>query len=212
MVSTPLLEAFLVLFATMGPLKIGVAFAEDTHGLPRRLRQMIALRVVLIASLIGLASLLLGDLLVEFFHFSLPALDVAAGLLLFVYAVQIVFAEPPQPHAHIEVTPEQGRRMAAFPLAMPILVSPVAVAALITLSAQRGGQLGALLEAVAMLAAIMALDLAVLWVVTLVAGYLNELVWQVAERVVGVLLAALGVEIVLLGLQQLGVLAGAVSH
>ncbi len=54
----------------------------------------------------------------------------------------------------------------------------------------------------------MGLNLGVLWLVGSYGSYRRAEVWQVAERVMGVLLAALGVEIVFTGLRALGVLAG----
>jgi multiple antibiotic resistance protein len=207
-----LLDAFLVLFATMGPLKVSVAFAEDTHGLPTRLRHLIAVRVVVVATIIALLSLVLGELLIKLFHFSLPALEIAGGLLLFIYAAHLVFAEPPKEHEHVEVTEEQARRMAVYPLAMPILINPVAIAALITISAEGAGQVGAILGTGAVVLVEMALNLGVLWVIGSFGGYLRAEVWQVAERVMGVLLAALGVEIVFTGMRALGLLADTAAH
>lgn len=69
-----LLEIFTLIFVTMGPIKVLVTFAEKSVGLESALKRRIAIKAVVIATVVGLIFIFFGFLLMEVFKFSTTAM------------------------------------------------------------------------------------------------------------------------------------------
>lgn len=202
-----LIYAFTLLFVTMGPMKVTMVFADRAGGLDPHQRRRIAIRAVSIAAVIGLIFVLIGPFLMNLFHFSLPSLMLAGGTILFVFAIQLVLGEAGDTHQK-ELQPDEDlSHIAVYPLAVPLMASPVGLVSLTVASAINHNNPPALLVLAGMLLLVMAIDLCVLLLAGKVLKYIHPQIVQVAERILGILLAALGVETILNGLRALGVLA-----
>lgn len=199
------IEIFAFLFATIGPIKVSVAFAEVTARIPPGLRWMMAFRIVSLAMVLGVILTLTGKILVDLFHFSLPALEVAGGMLLFVYATKIVLFDSEPLYGGEELTESAAKQLALFPLTLPILISPAAIVALLTLSVAYYHSVMDLVFIVVTLFGLMLINLLALVLAGKLATIINPVAWQISERVVGVLIAAFGVETALTGLAAFGI-------
>ena len=71
------------------------------------------------ATVILLVFALLGPRIIGFFHVSVPALELAGGAILFVFALNIVLGE--SGHHDSE---DDGADIAIYPMAMPLIASP----------------------------------------------------------------------------------------
>ncbi len=146
-----------------------------------------------------------GPNILEFFHVSIFALEVAGGLILLLFAIGLVLGEG---HDSSETAHRAGSEMAIYPLAVPLLASPQAIVAITIFSTQMGVGNRQLLWAG--LATIIAGNLAVMLGVAQVIGGDKKKggggFAQVLLRIVALLLAALAVEIMVLGLRGFGVL------
>ncbi|MCM2344435.1 MAG: MarC family protein, partial [Alphaproteobacteria bacterium] len=91
-------SAFVSLFVVVDPFGTAAIFAVLAQGMDRRQQRWIALKAVLIALGILLLFSLVGRILLEYMHISLPAFRVAGGLLLFVTAFRMImgFHDPDQ--------------------------------------------------------------------------------------------------------------------
>src|SRR5437868_2223348 len=89
-----LLSSFVTLFVTIGPTETAVMFAGLTSGIHHKERQNLARRSVAIAGLMLLLFAVGGNFVLSLLHVSLPAFRVAAGLLLFLQALTLTFANP----------------------------------------------------------------------------------------------------------------------
>jgi len=96
-------------------------------------------------------------------------------------------------------------QVAVFPLAVPYLLNPAGIVVLVTLSAE-ASSLAVVGVAVAVLAVVLLLDVVVFRWATAVSSKLNASRMLVTEKVFGFLLAALGVQLVLNGLADVGVI------
>ncbi|HEY1320732.1 MAG TPA: MarC family protein, partial [Streptosporangiaceae bacterium] len=92
-----------------------------------------------------------------------------------------------------------------FPLAVPYLLNPAGIVVLVTLSAE-ASSLAVLGAAVGVLAVVLVFDVVVFRWATAVSSKLHASRMLVTEKVFGFLLAALGVQLVLDGLADVGVI------
>lgn len=201
------LTSFATFFATIGPVEAAVLFATLTPKMSTRVRAAIALRATAIATLILLTFTLLGQPLLDRLGVTIPALQTAGGIILFIIALDMIFARPSS--AFKLTQPEDAEAhtkddIAVFPLATPLLAGPGAMSAGILLAANADGHAAALAVTVAALIAVMALTLVLL----LVAQQLSDVVGITAQRVLmrvfGILLAAIAVQALFDGIRASG--------
>lgn len=198
------IAVFITLFVGMGPIKSLVAFMELTKDMQPGLRRSMARRVVLVAGGVGLVLLLFGSLFQAILHFSIGALSIAGGLILLILALRMVIGgqgSSPENHGH-----RDPMSIAISPLGVPLTLNPVGIVALVTFSAeaQKAVDLGII---AGMILGIMLFDLVVLYLSGRLARYLSHELLELMERVLGVLLAALAVQLVLDGLHDVGVIS-----
>ena len=120
---------FTVFFMLLGPLKLIPDFAGLMRDAEGRFKRDVAIRGVVIASLLCAFVALAGETLLGKYHISLDALRIAGGLVLLISALQVIF-----PKARSS-SPSSGTltaiQLAASPVAVPSIVSPAGVAAIL---------------------------------------------------------------------------------
>lgn len=203
------LIAFATLFATVGVADIAFIFAALTKDNSASERFSFATRGVLIAAGILLFFAVLGNPILELFGITIPALRTAGGALLFLIAIDMVFARhsgATGTTTEEDVEARQRQDISVFPLAMPLLAGPGAISAVILLTTGTTTNL----DYWAVLIAIV-LILALAWLTLLVAIPIQRLLGvtglAVVSRVVGILLAALAVQFIFDGIRSSGLLA-----
>jgi len=116
------LVAFTTFFATVGPPDVAAVFAALTAEDSTARRRYLAIRASLIAAGVLLLFALFGRALLASFGVGLPALQTAGGLLLFLIAVDLVFARD---SGGVSATSEETaeardrRDISVFPIATP---------------------------------------------------------------------------------------------
>jgi multiple antibiotic resistance protein len=189
-------EAFSILVAVVGPPKILLAFVMDTAGADARRRWRVALSATAIALATGIFVIAAGRLLIALFHISGGALMLASGVILFIHALDLVLdrkAEPPH-------EPTGG----THELATAFYANPVAVAYLFLMADT--STLGSSFVLAGAYVAVIALDLAAIAILGIVLRYVKMTYAWVLVRILGVLLAALGVDLIISGLEQLHII------
>ena len=210
MPTTTFLAAFATLFATVGVADIAFIFAALTKRNTSKERFAFATRGVVIAGVILLTFGILGQAILDLFGISIPALRTAGGLLLFLIAIDMVFARHSGGTGTTDEEEVEARSrddIAVFPLAMPLLAGPGAISAMILLTTGARSDL----EFWAVLAAAVAI-LFLAWLALMLAIPIQRLLGvtglAVVSRVVGILLAALAVQFVFDGIKSSGLLGG----
>ena len=196
------LVAFTTFFATVGPPDVAAVFAALTVNESASRRRYLALRASLIAGGILLLFALFGRSLLESFGVGLPALQTAGGLLLFLIAVDLVFArESGAVSATSEETADARNRrdIAVFPIATPLIAGPGTIGATIVLIADSAGT-GSAAVVVAMLMAVLVVTGLLMLIAPTVQRVLGVTGLHVISRIMGLLLAALAVQFVFDGI------------
>src|SRR5690606_20500481 len=124
--------AFATFFATVGVADIAFIFAGLTRNNTSRERFVLATRGILIATAILLFFGVVGNLILDLFGITLPALRVAGGILLILIAIDMVFARHSGGTGTTDEEEAETRKrddISVFPLAMPLLAGPGAISA-----------------------------------------------------------------------------------
>ena len=198
-----LVSALVTLVVVVDPLGLVPTFIAITHGLPERARRDVALRACLIAAAILAGSALAGDWLLRTLSISLPAFRIAGGLLLFSIALEMVFGVriERQSREAEEAIEERVRNIAAFPLAIPLMAGPGAIAASVLLAGRADREPLQIAILLGVIAAVLALCFAVFRMAGRIARLIGTTGSVVLSRLLGVLLAALAVQYVIDGVR-----------
>lgn len=187
------------------PLGLAPIFLSTTIRLDRRARLHVATRACLFAFVILTGAALAGDRLLDALGISLPAFRIAGGLLLFSIASEMVFGVRIQREAKTaeQAVEEHARDIAAFPLAIPLMAGPGAIAATLLLAGKAQGDLLLLALLVLVIASVCAICFAVYLLAGGIARFLGTSGNLVLAKLLGVLLASLAVQYVVDGAREL---------
>ncbi len=199
-----LLDSFILLFVVVDPIGLAPLFAALTQDATPLQRRRIAVRGVLIAGGILLVFVILGDALLRALGIGLAAFQIAGGVLLFLLAVDMLFAR----HSGLRSTTEREQKEAerkkdisVFPLAIPLIAGPGALTTVLLMVGEQGDNPVVVGAALAVVVLVLAVTLASLLFAARVLRVIGETGANVVSRVFGVVLAALAAQYILDGLQ-----------
>lgn len=193
-------------FLLLGPIKIIGPFVRMTEGADDALRRRLALRAFVFATCIVLLAGTMGVQALRNYQIPPPVLALTGGLVLFLVALQGLL-ESFNPRPRPPRTDPPDLHLAAMPLAYPVIVTPSGVAAVIIYMTLAQGLAGKGVI-VALLLALMLLNLLAMLFARPILRWLG-MPLMVLGTVLGVVQAALGLNIMLVTLRTLGVIAGA---
>lgn len=206
------LTSFTTFFATIGPIEAAVIFTALTPQMARGERTRVAVRAVLIASVILFGALIAGGPLLSQLGVGIPALQTAGGIILLVISLDMIFARPTSAFKLTPIEDEEAHGkddIAIFPIATPLLAGPGAMSAVILMAAGAEGDPARFTGVVAALAAVMALTFVLLFVSNGLSRAIGVTAQRVMMRVFGILLAAIAVQAAFNGLAGSGLFAAA---
>lgn len=191
------INSFLLMFVTVDPVGVTPVFAALSAHLAEPARRRAATRAVLLAAVILVVFGLVGDDLLIALGIGLPAFRIAGGGLLFLLAIDMVFAR----HSGLRSTTqnefheaEHRQDISVFPLAFPLLAGPGALTTILLLTAGHEGEPAKLGVVMACLVLVLLLT----WIALRLTGPLLRLLGEtganVIGRLLGLLLAALAVQ------------------
>jgi multiple antibiotic resistance protein len=191
--------ALVTLFVAVDPPGLAAIFLGLTASMTVAQRARTAKRAVVIAFCILLAAAMGGQMLLSALGISLPAFRIAGGLLLFYIAAEMVFEKREERKSHsAEEALADGKPhdIAAFPLAIPLMAGPGAITATILQASATGGKIENFIGLIVIIALVIGSCLAVFNVAGRVDRFLGSTGRVVLSRLLGVLLAAMAVQIV----------------
>ncbi len=200
-----LVHSFVTFFVIIDPVGVAVVFAGLTHEASDEFRRRTAIQASLIAATLVLVFAAGGEPLFRALGVTMPAFQIAGGLLLFLLATDMVFARQSgiqKPTVPEEREARRQRDISVFPLAFPLLAGPGALTSVV-LSV---GQARDTFEAVAIVASLLVvliLALGALFAAGPVVKLLGITGANVVGRVLGVILAALATQYVVDGISQI---------
>ena len=187
-----LLSAVVTLFLVMDPLGNVPLFLSVLRVVAPERRRTVLLREVALAYLVLVTFVLIGDSLLRFLGLEQPAVGIAGGIVLFLIALRMVF--PPEGGA---TGPSPQGEPFIVPLAIPLLAGPSTLATLLLQSATPAST-GPLLLA---LTIAWAVSSAILLSSTSLYRVLRERGLMAMERLMGMLLVMVAVQMLLNGVR-----------
>ena len=197
-----MITALVTMFVVIDPIGIAPLFLALTQGMTPRQRRRIAIRATLTAAFVLALFAFFGEAVLGFIGISMPAFRIAGGILLFLTALDMLF-ERRTKRREGRTEAEEFNDPSVFPLAIPLMAGPGAIASVILLIGEKPGGEGLLTVLV-----ITALTLLVMALILMASSYLDRVIGKtgidVITRILGMLLAALSVQFVLDGLAAYG--------
>jgi multiple antibiotic resistance protein len=138
-------------------------------------------------------------------HFTPGAANIAGGIVLLLLALHMLISPGKDDH-HEAASGRDPMQMALYPLAVPYLLNPAGIAAIVIASSEINS-LVMVVILVALILLVGVLDWLVFSNMDKLAQHLDPSRLAVTEAVFGVLLAALAVQLMLDGLADLGIIS-----
>jgi multiple antibiotic resistance protein len=189
-----LYSAALTLILVMDPLGNVPMFLSTLNSVNPHRRRKIILRETFIAFLILTIFLFFGKFILEGMRISEPALSISGGIILFLIALRMIF-----PHEDHERRPKQIGEPFIVPLAIPFIAGPSTMTVVMLLGNQQPNHLG-----------LWFLALFIAWIICTVvlvfADFLRKILGEpgliAMERLMGMVLTTMAVQMFLTGIQQ----------
>ena len=127
------LKFFVVFFVVVDPVSLIPLFTGLTAGANSSYKRRMALKAVTISAAILLLFALGGAAFLQLMGISLEAFRIFGGLLLFLLALEMVFARESGTRTSSDEAAESRRRadVSVFPLAFPFIAGPGALATIL---------------------------------------------------------------------------------
>lgn len=201
------LDSLIILLVVVDPIGLAPMFGAITQGADRAYRRRMAVRGTSIAAFILITFVIIGADLLRALSISMPAFQIAGGALLFLLAVDMVFAR----HSGLRSTTEREQRetkhrqdISVFPLAFPLIAGPGALTTVLLMSGRHAGEPRMLAVVLLVVVVVLLATLAALLLSGRIMKLIGETGANVVSRLLGVILAALAVQYVLDGLHLSG--------
>lgn len=191
-----IIRDFMTLWTTIDPISNLALFAGLTAAMHRGERRRIALRASIYAAIILVVAGVIGQIVLDAMGIRLRSLQIAGGLILFVFGLHMVFGwlDRPGPSA------EKGRDLAVFPLAVPAIAGAGAITAVILLNDNDVYSANERIETAVVLLVVLVINYVLLLVSDFILRIIGRQGAAILTRVMGIILTALSVEFVLTGL------------
>ncbi len=199
-----LFKFFVVFFVVVEPISLIPLFAGLTEGATAHYQRDMACKASAIALGICLLFAIAGAKFLEVMGIALSSFRISGGTLLFLIALEMVFARPSGSRLTPPEREESLKRedISVFPLAFPFIAGPGALATILLTAGEIGGKPVLFAGFLAVVTAV----LAVCWSLMMAAPRLMKVLGvtgaAVMSRLSGVVLAALAVQFIIDGIRD----------
>ncbi|MEZ0601880.1 MarC family protein [Paraburkholderia sp. IW21] len=189
------LSATVLLILITDPLGNIPLFVSCLRVVSPKRRTIVILREVAIAFAILLVFMVVGDRFLRMMSLTDQSLRIGGGIVLFLIALRMVFPHPDGPFGG----DTRGGEPLIVPLAIPALAGPSALATVMLLTSQAPGKM---FEWIGALTVTMIVCAIVLMLAERIQAWLGERAMMAFERLMGLVLVAISVEMMLGGIRS----------
>ncbi|MET0333197.1 MAG: MarC family protein [Rhizobacter sp.] len=182
-------SAFILLLLVFDPLGSLPIFIPVMSQVAPARRKWIALREVTIAFTVLFAFMFVGDSFLRVMRLSERSLEVAGGVILLMVAIRMVFGGGASAYGV-----RDGKEPLIFPLAIPLLAGPSAMATVLLLASRQPERMASWIGALALA---MGVSLVVLLLCNQIRRVVGDSVVSATEKLMGLVLTAIAVEMIL---------------
>jgi len=197
------IKIFIAIIVLVNPIEGIPLFLTRTNHFTREQKIAIAKKTSIAVFIVLIVSLFFGRYLLELFGISIPAFTFAGGIIIFLISLEMVLGKTGSGDKSIPTdSSSDASDIAVVPLAIPLLAGPGAISAMILYGSKSAGIWEDIILAVIALFIAMAVWLS-LNAATKMEKALNETGIKVLTKISGLLVAAIAVQLIFSGLEQL---------
>lgn len=197
-----LVTQFVTLWAVLEPISHLSMFMAVTSELTDKGRRRAAVLATFFAFLILVFFIVVGQALLDAMGISILSFQVAGGLILFVYAMTMIFTDMGKPQA-LEIDEDKHlASMAVYPLATPVIAGPGAILSVMILANNSRHSIHDQVITIAVVAALMVIMLVLFFLAKYLLLVIRQSGANLVRRIMGIILAALAVDIILTSLAK----------
>ena len=189
------LSALVLLLLVLDPFGSLPIFISIMRNVAPERRTRVALRESALAFAVLLAFMGAGQAFLSLMRLSERSLEVAGGVILLIIAMRMIFASG----AEVYAGDGKSREPLIFPLAVPLLAGPSAMATVLLLASRQPERL---FDWIAALTVAMAVSALVLLGADRIRKWIGSSMVSAIEKLMGLVLTAIAVEMILAGLKR----------
>lgn len=190
------INTYIKFFFLLTPFWVISTFLSMTQGMTLQARRHLAVRVIVAVIAACVVLMFGGNAIFRMFDITIDSFRVGAGVLLFLAAVGLVHSRP-----HTTVA-NPNEDIAVVPLAIPITIGPATTGALLVMGTEYQTLGEKAVGGTGLLAAILTIGL-LLYLASGVEKILGQKGLNVLSKLTGLVLAALGAQLVMTGVSNM---------
>ena len=199
------LESTILMFVAIDPISLVPIFAGLTSGLNKTQVRSIYLRASFVSLLVLSSFWLFGNAILDVMNISMDSFRIIGGLFLIVIAFQMVFEQRQtrrQNTADTAIDDETIESIAIFPLSIPLIAGPGAMATSLLLSKESYISVTDAVVSYLPILVVIFIAFIAMWLSSKLASRLGPTIITVVQKIFGLLLGALAIEFVIEGIRN----------
>lgn len=197
------IESTILMFVAIDPISLVPIFAGLTSGLSQNQVKSIYIRASIVSLIVLSIFWLFGNLILDSMNISMNSFKIIGGLFLIVIAFQMVFDQRQsrrQNTVETAIDDETIKSIAIFPLSIPLIAGPGAMATSLLISKESYASLAeGFISYLPILITVFCAAIA-MWLSAKLSSKLGPTVITVVQKIFGLLLGALAIEFVIDGI------------
>lgn len=188
------------LIAVIDPLGSVPVYLEATKHFDKKHKKRIAIRASIVAYFILLFFIVIGQYILEGMEVSLDAFQISGGVILFLFALTMIFGEGKPNNEKSRIT--DYKHVSIFPIAIPSIASPGAIMAVVLMTNNNLYTISQQAVTSVLVLVVIAITCLLLLAANMVQKRIGEYGITVISKIMGLILASYAVQSVLSGLKD----------
>ncbi|WP_035335900.1 MarC family protein [Dokdonia sp. PRO95] len=195
-----IITSIFFIFAVIDPIGSIPVYLEATKEFDLRHKKKIAVRASVIAFLILLFFIVIGQLILEGMSVSLNAFQISGGVILFLFALTMIFGDGKPEDEKNKIT--DYKHVTIFPIAIPSIASPGAIMAVVLMTDNHIYSIQEQFIATALVLFVIGLTCLILLGANKLQDRIGNYGITVISKIMGLILAAYAVQSILSGISS----------
>lgn len=197
---TAILTTIFFLIAVIDPIGSVPVYLEATKEFDLFHKRKIAIRASIIAFMILLFFILIGQLILEGMSVSLDAFQISGGVILFLFALTMIFGDGKPEREKSQIT--DFKHVTIFPVAIPSIASPGAIMAVVLMTDNHIYSIQQQAITTALVLVVVGLTCLILLAASFVQERIGSYGITVISKIMGLILASYAVQSILSGISN----------
>lgn len=194
------LSQLLFLIAVLDPIGTVPVYLEATKKFNSRLKRLVAIRASIVAFLMLLFFIVLGQIILEGMEITLNAFQISGGVILFLFAITMIFGEGKPETEKNRIS--DYKHVTIFPVAIPSIASPGAIMAVVLMTDNHLYTIKEQVITTFLVLVVIVLTMFLLLIANGVQKRIGEYGITVISKIMGLILASYAAQSILSGLKS----------